>query len=252
MSSFSSSSALNKPRYHGNITIEMIDDYLNPFLNGVQKKEERRSKVKFVPPPTTSGLGLPSEKATNIVRKSNHPELSNFDYVQQNKRQYERELKEERVSYSSKAYEFMNFPEQPFDAQNSQGSQSVVGSAMSQIESVTTMNISAGRKKELMKHAAGLTKMYHNEDTDLIGDENNNFGMQEMQKMIEESKKMIEQDKDVDKQKKLDELCQNFDFKPKVDVNLPITDKRSKLINFLGCYNYSIIQGNTGSLLKSL
>lgn len=252
MSSFSSSSASSKPRYHGNITIEMIDDYFNPFLN---LKKEKVSKVKFVPGPTTNGQGLPMDpRSRNIVQKTRATnDINNFDYVIQNKRQYEREIKEERDSIANRTFERpAEFaPLHDTSAASHAGTRSIVGSGMSQIESVTTMNMSMSRKQAMMKHAVGLTKMRHDEDADCI-DENNNFGMGDMQKQIEEARRLYETDKEVQKQRKLDELCETYDFKPKIDVKLPITEKRDRLLNFLDCYPYSIIQGNTGNLLNLL
>ena len=82
-----------KPRYHGNITIEMIDDFLNPF----SKKKETVSKVKFAPPPVTDGQGLVDTKPNARYNKTRE---NNFDYVTNNRRHYEKELKETNEALS--------------------------------------------------------------------------------------------------------------------------------------------------------
>ena len=103
----SSNSSLNSsekpvPRYHGNITLAMIDDFLNP----ISKKKDVISKIKFAAPPTTNGDGIVEQEApnehsyqTNKVDTSYMPfsrreTARDFDYINQQRKNYEKELKE--------------------------------------------------------------------------------------------------------------------------------------------------------------
>ncbi len=121
-----------KSRYHGNITIEMIDDFFTP----ISKRKEVVSTVKFAPASTTDGQGLiePDSrlgKLTNMtygqkeLLRANSESHRDFEYVQRNKRYYEKELKEESLRLAELHIELNE------TAVTEQ--RSVVGSAMSQI-----------------------------------------------------------------------------------------------------------------------
>lgn len=86
----------SKSRYHGNITIEMIDDFLDP----ISKKKDYVSKVKFAPTSSTEGQGFVKEdenqrgSAVRNIPFNLRDTGDNFDYVVQNKRNYEKELQD--------------------------------------------------------------------------------------------------------------------------------------------------------------
>lgn len=238
------SSSAAKPRYHGNITIEMIDDFLNP----ISKKKEVVSKVKFAPSATTGGQGIIDFDSDK--KNSNHSYLpfhqrdnnkSNFEYVSHNKRQYEKELRETQDSYSNLHLEASFLAETALMEKSDD--QSIVGSAMSQIESVSTMNISNARKKELIKQVQKLNRINHSESGSMLGDENNNM---KINHMIEQAKQIIEVDDKVKREAMLEQLCKTYQTKPRFDVNLPIQEKKHKLNMFIATYPFCIIQGSTG------
>lgn len=129
--------AANKPsntksRYHGNITIEMIDDFLDP----ISKKKDVVSKVKFAPSSTTDGHGFVKQDETHSGTEIRNIPFNlrdtedNFDYVAQNKRNYEKELKDTLEVHSN-----LN-QEASFVLENSiiNEDRSIVGSALSQID----------------------------------------------------------------------------------------------------------------------
>ncbi len=124
----------SKSRYHGNITIEMIDDFFTP----ISKRKEVVSTVKFAPVSTTEGQGIIEPdprigKRINLsygqkeLLKAQGESTRDFDYVQKNKRCYEKELKENSSRLAELQIEsFLNETAMTED-------RSVVGSAMSQI-----------------------------------------------------------------------------------------------------------------------
>lgn len=114
------------------------------------------------------------------------------------------------------------------------------------------MNMSYAKRNELMKHVVKLNRMHVDEDSSLIGDENNNMGKRNMDAMIEDAKNIIEVDTSVKRQQQLDNLCENYSFERSFEVNLPIMEKQQKIKTFIASYPFCIIQGGTGKRLQNL
>lgn len=108
------------------------------------------------------------------------------------------------------------------------------------------MHISSTKKKTLMNHAQKISLMRYEEDGSIAGDENNNLGAEAVNQMLNEAKNLIENDEIVKRQQMLEQLCANYSLRSKYNVNLPITEKKSKLITFMNTYPFCIIQGSTG------
>lgn len=110
-SSLASSTSSKMSKFYGNITIEMIDDFLNPKTRAhTDKLPAARSTTKVLGPPTTQGVGLieysdEEDDAAALVSKGVDPRrhfanvqpayrknLRDFDYVQSNKDEILNEL----------------------------------------------------------------------------------------------------------------------------------------------------------------
>lgn len=118
-------------RYAGNITIEMIDDFLNP----ISKKKDVVSKVKFAPPPSTTSQSFmePTTARHRVVKADERAciDKADFEYVQKNKRMYEKELRGACNLMAKTSMEDSFLAESVVNEDRS-----VVGSAMSQIGKV--------------------------------------------------------------------------------------------------------------------
>lgn len=115
-------------RYYGDITLEMIDDFLNPMNK--KKSAELRHQISYVLPTATNGMGLragadgntslnasklgstmslvnPDDSATSLaslqetnylpfsLRDQNNNRATDEDYFKQLRKEYEKELRED-------------------------------------------------------------------------------------------------------------------------------------------------------------
>lgn len=102
-----------------------------------------------------------------------------------------------------------------------------------------------------MKHAQKISLMRYEEEASIAGDENNNIGVDTVNYMLNEAKNLIENDEKLKRQQMLDQLCASYKLRLTNDVNLPINEKKTKLITIMNTYPFCIIQGGTGSALRN-
>ena len=107
------------------------------------------------------------------------------------------------------------------------------------------MHMSTTRKRELMRHVNKLSKL-NTDDCSIVGDENNNIGSENVKRMMDAAKTVMDVDEEQRKQQLLDQLCKNYKLREKFDVELPITDKKQRILNHISTYPFYIIQGSTG------
>jgi HrpA-like RNA helicase len=131
------------------------------------------------------------------------------------------------------------------------GHASVVGSQMSQIESVTTLNMSMNRKQELLKkvgHLANINDSINAEDFagSMVNSEINNNRI--LFNVLDPDKKMNEPKSYNDNRNEIyQNLCSNFQFRQDYDQKLPISKMREEIVNKINTSPFIVIQGGTGT-----
>ena len=144
-----SQSSRPRPRYAGNITMQMIDDYFNPISKN-KDKTTTLNQIKFTTESATNGLGLaPIDKnnqmfggksvtgsSSNVIvpfaERMLKDHNDNFEYVNHMRKTFENELKFSSMQESDKSF----YPESIANTEE----KSVVGSAMSQIGNSINLN----------------------------------------------------------------------------------------------------------------
>jgi len=223
---------LQPKRYYAEVTIDMIDDFMNPFTALKDPSRIAANKMQLVPPPSTNGLGLRDEQGETDDLKApaffcNRNNKDNREYAKQARRQFEKELIDS-AAMESNAYE------------SHIDDRSIVGSAMSQIESVTTLNVSTTQRIRTMNEAQLLAKIGYNDNDDESIDLNNN-----LEKQLQMTRELKDVSLEERRKQFINETSKDY-MQRKQQPNLPITIKRTKIIDFVDVYQFGIIRGGTG------
>lgn len=124
---------------------------------------------------------------------------------------------------------------------------------MSQVESVSTMNMSVTKRMHIMKKAEFMTKMPNPDsvvDGNSVIDEQNQANMATINRLMADSKPIdTSHDDEMEriKQLHLEELIKNYKINESYDKELPITALQSKIIDHIENNKFCIIRGTTGS-----
>jgi len=240
----------------------MIDDYLNPF--GKHRNDQKdKVNLKILPPSSTMGNGLIQveendtyDDSSNLKSNTRYSSASNvsssqtdsdyvpfykrgetannFEYVKHYKTMYEKELIQasqlDQMSFVSCKDEDI----------------SVVGSGVSQLESVSTMNISIRERRNLMNRAEKLAQINDQWRDESVCGENIDMCMENVGSMYKHASQIRDVDFEKNKMERLEELCKSYTFREQYDPRLPVTAKRENIVGFIRMYNFCIIQGGTG------
>jgi hypothetical protein len=230
----------NPRRYYGDITLEMINDYLNPER---EKKDKTVEILHKVPEPATNGMGLRDKNkyeddedvllSNSFFNKRENKD--NVNYAKSIRKEFERELKQSyAISNNNLSINNNN------NKLTTRDDRSLIGSAMSQLESVTTMNVSTNQRFKSMQQAK-----FFNDRTDdgSIIDSNNNTLAAELNDAANLQEINLGEKRNQD----FLELCKNWKKRSTFDQpNLPITDQKEQILNKINFFPFLIIRGSTG------
>jgi hypothetical protein len=256
--SSSGNQSTGRPKLFGDVTLEIIDDFLNPINR--TKTDNQTHKIKFIPTSESFGLGIrsyDSDDDTFIDSESDRysrpkTPVDEYKYAEQLRDEYEQELVREMSN--TIIDQSTNMTESQDD-----GAYSVVGSQMSQIESVSTMYMPKDKKKGLMKRVEKFADMSLNEEDGTeslaVSDLNNNIDMSRKMNVLAN---VYNGDEDIDQ--KMNELtdeqqrlrlyiefCKEYKLIDDYNPKLPITKMRSHILDCISSYKFCIIQGGTGT-----
>jgi hypothetical protein len=251
-------SSTTRSKLFGDVTLEIIDDFLNPINK--KKTDSQIHKIKFIPTSESFGLGLRTYDSDDEIfndadsDRYSRPKtpVDDFKYAEQLRADYEKELVRE-MSIADQSASTMTESVYQDD-----GTNSMVGSQMSQIESVSTMYMSKEKKKSLMKRVEKFADMniYEEDGTESLAasDINNNLDMSRKMNVLanvyngdDEIDKNLDFSKEEKRLQLYIEFCKNYKFTDQYDPKLPITKMRSHILNCISSYKFCVIQGGTGT-----
>lgn len=128
---------------------------------------------------------------------------------------------------------------------------SVVGSSMSQLESVTTMSTSTTKKQILMRKVNMMGNVNIEEEDELLFDSNNNSIIQTDVKnfFANQTQELDQSDSQIEEERRnthLEEMLKTYVPRNDYDPRLPITARRMEIIKTIEESFCCIIQGGTG------
>jgi HrpA-like RNA helicase len=278
-------SPLKHSRYYGNITIEMIDDFLNPISKN--KGKDQRYQIKFTPELATHGMGLIEENANNssnssasgnrnpagrniALSRNDNDDLTympfsqresarTYNYASYNEKKcYEQQLRSEAANNRVKNEEKHHHTNASAIGIG-EDTRSIVGSGMSQLESVSVLSMSTSRRANLMRKAEVLAQTGGDRMStidgagdsimagDILNDDNNNeVEMNKIQQMMDSASIapiLNEQEK---RERALQLLMSNYKIRDDYDKKLPINSQREYIIKMTEAHQFCIIEGGTG------
>ena len=241
---------------YSDVTLEMIDDFLNP-LSSRKPQQLKTSNILNIKS-ATGGLGIkpnvpqdslvadPSKKKKEFQFKSNS--YMPFSVSRENDDDFE---------YAKIRHQFENRYYEHGDNQSQVGSilrdemSSVVGSGMSQIESVSAMSTSTAKKHVLFNQIKRIEHLNIDEDEEeTLSDLNNNLNSK-VNRILDHSQELEKTFTEAEeRQNRLEELLRVYKLRHDYDPKLPITEKKNEIIDLIennqNGTQFCIIQGGTG------
>lgn len=242
---------------YSDVTLEMIDDFLNPLSS---RKPQRLKTSNILNIKTaTGGLGIKSKTSCDSLASTSSQNKREFKFKsdsylpfsvsRENNDNFE--YAKVRQHVESRYYEHT-------DTQSHVGSilrdemSSIVGSGMSQIESVSAMSTSTNKKHVLFNQIKRIEHLNIDEDEEeeTMSDLNNNLNSK-VNRILDQSEEFEKTFTEAEeRQNRLEELLRVYKIRQDYDTKLPITEKRNEIIDLIennqNGTQFCIIQGGTG------
>jgi flagellar biosynthesis GTPase FlhF len=225
------------------ITEEMIEDYLSP----VSKSMRGKAVLEFLPPATTGGRGLlvqniKEEEEDEHYRKKELEKKNNEILRERINNNDFRYVKEQRIKIEM---ELRQQYKQTDSVINQDENSSIIGSNVSQLESLTTINMPIREKQILMKQSELLAN--HREPIGEAEDEVDierdislqNFDINDPNLPQQLTMKQT-------REQQLKKTLSEYKERTRYSSNLPINNLHDEIMQNISLNNFVIIQGSTG------
>jgi hypothetical protein len=255
----------NQPRLYGPITTNMIDDFLNPL--SFMKDPQNRYNVDLKLTSMTGGRGIvrpPSE--FNETMQGSENVLNRYDAVvsggDSSTVSYhymsDKEKKKVDFDYVKLREEFENelrgmHKENMSNVHGGGDSHSVVGSSLSQMESVSALSCTTAVRAGIQQAASHLVKMRideHEDESLLYVDDNNNAVVDQVGDLMKEANagRLVNPKSDLQRcEEHLEELRKNYQVRNEYEyADLPIRAFRQKILECIDSNKFVVIEGGTG------
>lgn len=241
---------------YSDVTLEMIDDFLNPLSS--RKPHELKTSNLLNIKSATGGLGIKSKPSSDSLtsstasQKKGEFQLKSDSYLpfsvsreDSNNFEYAKIRKNLENKYYDQA-----------DSQSQVGSvfrdemSSVVGSGMSQIESVSAMSTSTAKKHVLLNQIKRIEHLnIEEDDEEILSDLNNNLSSK-VNRILDQSQELEKTFTEAEeRQNRLEEILKIYKLRHDYDVKLPITERKNEIIDLIenqSSSQFCIVQGGTG------
>ncbi|RMZ95877.1 ATP-dependent RNA helicase TDRD9 [Brachionus plicatilis] len=240
---------------YSEVSLEMIDDFLNPLSS--RKPHELKTTNLLNIKSATGGLGIKSKASCDSLASTTSHKKGEYQFKPDGYLPFS--VSRENNNNFDYAKHRQNFPHkyEHGDSQSQVGSilrdemSSVVGSGMSQIESVSAMSTSTNKKHTLFNQIKRLDHLNIEEDEEeIMSDLNNNLNSK-VNRIFDQSQELEKTFTEAEeRQNRLEEILKVYKLRHDFDPKLPITERKDEIIDLIennrSGTQFCIVQGGTG------